>query len=114
MKAKNYFASQFQLVLLLGLACAFQSLSAQAADLFSVVTGASADVAAKVDSDILKRRVVRVNFKELAQQIGKGNTIQINLFDDLSFEGIIDKTDDLAAKNYVLSGHLNGDRKSVV
>ena len=65
-----------------------------------------------VDSEILKRRVVRVNFGDLARQTQIGGTIEINLFEGTSFEGVVEKVENRSRGDYTLTGHLVDDELS--
>lgn len=109
MKINNKFLSRFVAALCISAGCVLGNANAA---LFSSVTAADANAAAKVDSDVLKRRVVRVNFSDLKRHARIGAKIDINLFTDLSLTGTVDKVEGRSANNYTVSGHLSDDEFS--
>lgn len=110
MKTEKNFATQSSLAILFALACMFPSQSARAVGLFSSATAADNNsVAPRIDSDILKRRVVHVNFDELASQTRAGAKLDLNLFEDLSLEGTVEQMEKRSPRNYTLSGRVGDD-----
>lgn len=111
MKTNPNFLTKLLLPVCLTVACALTTATAKA-ELFEAATAAEEDSVSKVDSDILKRRVVRVNFAELAHQTRVGAKLPINLFAGVSLQGTVKKVEDRGGKNYTLSGDLEGDEHS--
>ncbi|MEO5803060.1 MAG: M12 family metallo-peptidase [Verrucomicrobiota bacterium] len=84
----------------------------KAANLFTSAAAGEQSVKARVDSDILKRRVVRINFGDLVRQTRAGGRFQINLFEGVSFEGVVEKVEDRSPNDYTLSGRLKNEEFS--
>src|SRR4051794_22337784 len=101
MKTKTSFVTKVFIAALVAATCSSavaqrtpRSIGAEAVDLFASATEADANSVAKVDSDVLRRRVVRVNFAGLAKQTRVGGKLKVNLFNDVSVPGTVDKVED--------------------
>src|SRR4051794_2461048 len=61
---------------------------------------------------LTRHRLVHINFDELAGKDRMGSRIRLNLFDDVSFQGFVEKVEAHSRQNYTLSGKLDADAHS--
>ena len=78
-------------------------------------THAAVDAAASVDGPALRSRLVSIDFKMLARardgamgNVEPPDTLVLNLFDDVVFTGIVERTGPTFSGGYSLSGRIAG------